>query len=54
VYGDDTTLHTDENPKTEVLLSAKYVWQGGHDNITEDQAIRDLWLANGYQVEMSF
>lgn len=54
VYGDDTELHTIENPKTEQLASAKYVWQGGHDNITEDQAIRDLWLANGYQVEMSF
>lgn len=54
VYGDDDLLSTIENPKTETLDSAKYVWQGGHDNITTDQAIRNLWLANGYQVEMSF
>jgi hypothetical protein len=54
VYGDDSGLFTAENPKTETLFSAKYVWQGGHDNITEDQAIRDLWVANGYQVEMSY
>lgn len=54
VYGDDAELSTIENPKTETLDAAKYVWQGGHDNITQDQAIRDLWLANGYQVEMSF
>jgi Glycosyl hydrolases family 16 len=54
VYGDDDGLFTIENPKTEQLDGAKYVWQGGHDNITTDQAIRDLWLANGYQVEMSF
>lgn len=54
VYGDDTQLFTAENPKTETLFSAKYVWQGGHDNITEDQAIRDLWVANNYQVEMSY
>ncbi len=54
VYGDDSGLFTIENPKTETLESATYVWQGGHDNITDNQAIRNLWLANGYQVEMSF
>jgi hypothetical protein len=54
VYGDNSGLSTIENPKTEQVAGAQYVWQGGHDNITEDQAIRDLWLANGYQVEMSY
>lgn len=54
VYGDDSGLFTAESPRAETLFSAKYVWQGGHDNITEDQAIRDLWVANGYQVEMFF
>lgn len=54
VYGDDNGLFTIENPKTETLESAQYVWQGGHDNITTDQAIRGLWLANGYDVEIEF
>lgn len=54
VYGDDSGLSTIENPKTEQIGAAKYVWQGGHDNITTDQAIRDLWVANGYSVEMKF
>lgn len=54
VYGDDSGLATIENPKAEQISSSKYVWQGGHDNITSDQAIRDLWMAHGYQVEMSY
>lgn len=54
VLGDDTSLRTVENPRTEDIVSAKYVWQGGHDNITDNSAFRDLWIANGYQVEMSF
>lgn len=29
----------------------KYVWAGGHQNVTDDVAIRDLWLAHGFEVE---
>jgi hypothetical protein len=54
VLGNDAALVTVENPRSEQLASAKYVWLGGRDNITEDQAIRNLWAANGYQVEMFF
>jgi hypothetical protein len=54
VYGTGQILRTQENPRADDLTAAQYVWQGGRDNITEDQAIRDLWVANGYSVEMSF
>jgi hypothetical protein len=54
VYGTGSVLRTQENPRADDLASAQYVWQGGRDNITEDQAIRDLWLANGYSVEMTY
>lgn len=54
VYGTGQVLRTQENPRADDLAAAQYVWQGGRDNITEDQAIRDLWLANGYSVEMNF
>jgi hypothetical protein len=30
----------------------KYIWYGGHVNMTDDPAIRDLWLAHGYEVEL--
>lgn len=54
VLGTGSTLTAVENPTTEQITSAQYVWLGGHDNITDSSAIRDLWVANGFSVEMVF
>ncbi|WP_434439707.1 hypothetical protein [Lentzea sp. E54] len=50
VYGDDSGLvtHQDGDP---IPPDAQYVWRGGYLNTTDNPAIRDLWLANGYEVE---
>lgn len=51
VYGDDSGLHSSINGDADIPFNTKYVWIGGHVNTTEDPAIRDLWLANGFEVE---
>lgn len=51
VFGDDDGLHTTIDGDTVIPDGTKYVWLGGHINATLDTAIRDLWLANGFQVE---
>lgn len=32
----------------EIPEDVQYLWIGGHVNTTEDEAIRDLWVANGF------
>lgn len=54
VLGTGSVLTALENPTTELINAAQYVWLGGHANITNDPAIRDLWVANGFDVEMTF
>lgn len=50
VFGDDTQLYTHEDG-AQIPEGVKYVWRGGCVNTTEDPAIKNLWLANGYQVD---
>lgn len=54
VLRNGNTLTTIEYPTTEQIESADDVWLGGHANITTDTATRDLWLANGYEVEIVY
>lgn len=32
----------------EIPEDPQYLWLGGHINTTTDEAIRDLWVANGF------
>lgn len=50
VYGDDTGLVAKECPGSDELTGMKYVFYGGHEYITTDTALRDLWLAAGWTV----
>lgn len=60
VFGDDVELFTaEEGGLTEggdeynsIPWGTKYIWQGGHVNTTSDAAIKDLWIANGFSVEV--
>lgn len=49
VYGDEQGLFLAQDGSVEIPINTKYIWQGGHTNITNDVAIRDLWTAYGYQ-----
>lgn len=59
VFGDDTTLYTSfdgvlsggGDADGAIPHTTKYIWFGGHDNVTADTAIRDLWVANGFTVQ---
>lgn len=51
VYEKDGALVAREYPDGNDLAEAEYYWLGGHENITTDPAIRDLWLLNGFEVE---
>lgn len=49
VYGDDTTLVATLDE--EIPFGTKNVWLGGHINTTLDPSVRDLWLANGFDIK---
>lgn len=49
VYGDENGLFLAQDGSVEIPFGTKYIWQGGHQNITNDAAIRDLWTQYGYQ-----
>lgn len=59
VFGDENGLFTSYEgsiPKGgdeygAIPFGTKYIWPGGGDNTTADAAIKDLWLANGFEVE---
>lgn len=54
IFGDDTNLHVStlgnipegSDEWGAIPPDTKYIWYGGHINITDDPAIRDLWLAH--------
>lgn len=54
IFGDDTTLHISTlgnipegaDQWGAIPLHTPYIWYGGHYNVTDDPAIRDLWLAH--------
>lgn len=54
VFGDDTTLHLSTwgnipegaDSWGAIPMGTPNIWFGGHENITDDPAIRDLWLAH--------
>lgn len=58
VFGDELGLFTSEDGYTnraelsdeDGAITAKYVWLGGRVNITSAPAVRDLWLAHGFDV----
>jgi hypothetical protein len=49
-YGEGAPLSTGRDLPDE-LLNSTYVFLGGHVHETTDPAIRDLWLASGFEVE---
>lgn len=59
VFGDESGLFTSYDQNIPVGADAyhaipfgtKYIWHGGSDNTTDDPAIMNLWLANGFDVE---
>jgi hypothetical protein len=59
VFGDENGLFTSElgaipeggDDYGAIPFGTKYIWYGGHVNMTDDPAIRDLWLAHGFEVE---
>lgn len=59
VFGDDDGLFTSNDGDIDVggdswgaiPFDSKYVWLGGHVNTTTDPAVRDLWLASGFEVD---
>lgn len=59
VFGDDTGLYTTQQGSVTagsdaygaIPFDTKYIWYGGHVNVTDDPAVRDLWLAHGFEVE---
>lgn len=59
VFGDEDGLFTVErgspSPGTDsygaIPFGTKYIWYGGHVNVTDDPAIKNLWLAHGFEVE---
>lgn len=50
VIGSGSVLRTQETPSAAEVAEADWYWTGGHRHVTEDPAIRDLWLDNGYEV----
>lgn len=59
VFGNDSTLYTSfdgvlsggGDADGAIPHTTKYIWFGGHDNVTADTVIRDLWVANGFTVQ---
>ncbi len=51
-FGDAAPLATKREPSDDELTSSTYVFLGGHIHETDDPAIRDLWLASGFEVEV--
>lgn len=59
VFGDENGLFTVEQGSPSegtdeygaIPFGTKYIWYGGHVNVTDDPAIKNLWLAHGYEVE---
>lgn len=59
VFGDEAGLFTTQrgsrSPGSDsygaIPFGTKYIWYGGHINITEDPAVRDLWIQFGYATE---
>lgn len=59
VFGDENGLFTAErgspSPGTDeygaIPFGTKYIWYGGHVNITDDPAVKNLWLSHGFEVE---
>lgn len=59
VFGDENGLFTsyDQNIPVgadeyqAIPFGTKYIWHGGSDNTTDDPAIKNLWLANGFDIE---
>jgi len=60
VFGDENGLFTSEQGAIAegadeygaIPFGTRYIWYGGHVNLTDDPAIRDLWLAHGFEVEI--
>jgi hypothetical protein len=60
VFGDENGLFTSNQGSIPeggddygaIPFGTKYIWYGGHVNLTDDPAIRDLWLAHGFEVEI--
>lgn len=59
VFGDENALHISEQGSIAeggddygaIPFGTRYIWYGGHVNVTDDPAIKNLWLANGFEVE---
>lgn len=50
-YGNAAPLTVGQDVPEHVLNGVTYVYRGGYVHTTEDTAIRDLWLASGFDVE---
>lgn len=50
-YGNAAPLTVGQDVPLHVLEGVTYVFRGGYIHETEDTAIRDLWLASGFDVE---
>lgn len=47
VAGSGSTL-TAYDEGEEIPEDAEFLWLGGHINTTDDEAVKDLWEANGF------
>lgn len=58
VFGNDTLLYVFDgkgggvDDAGSIPFGTKFIWWGGHVNVTTDPVIRDLWLSNGFSVEV--
>lgn len=51
VFGDENGLETTQMGNKPIPFGTKYIWYGGHVNVTDDPAVKALWLAAGFEVE---
>lgn len=59
VFGDENGLFTSEQGSIPeggdeygaIPFGTRYIWYGGHENLTDDPAIKNLWLTYGFEVE---
>lgn len=59
VFGDESglfiTSRGSKSPGSDsygaIPFGTKYIWYGGHVNVTDDPAVKNLWLAHGFEVE---
>lgn len=51
VFGDENGLETTQMGNKPIPFGTKYIWYGGHVNVTDDPAVKALWLASGFEVE---